>query len=193
MIENTELPHEHETELANPILDFENNQLLTDQIPRIDQVNYQQLEKNYLWMTLVQNAIFLAVLFGVGMIFLVTVFLDNFFINLIKFMGGWLLFAIALVTLSWLGFYRKGFALRERDVTYKTGLIFKSVTTIPFNRVQHCELKKGPFEELFTLSRLRVYTAGGMASDLSIPGLEPKIAENMKQFILKKTEEDEEE
>jgi membrane protein YdbS with pleckstrin-like domain len=179
--------------MENKTLDFENNQLLTDQIPRIDQVVYEPIEKNYLWMSLVQNAIFLMVLFGVGMIFLVTVFLDSFFLNLIKFMGAWLIFAIVLITLSWMGFYRKGFALRERDVTYKTGLIFKSITTIPFNRVQHCELKKGPMEEMFSISRLRIYTAGGMASDLSIPGLDPVKAESMKQFILKKTEEDEEE
>lgn len=175
------------------IIDFENNQLLSDQIPQMDYVSYEPLEKNLLWMSLVQNAIFLAVLFGVGMIFMVTLFLDSFFMSLLKFIGVWFIFGLALIILSWFGFYRKGFALRDRDITYKSGLIFRTVTSIPFNRVQHCELKKGPLEELFNISRLRVYTAGGMASDLTIPGLEPSKAESMKQFILKKTEEDEEE
>ena len=175
------------------IIDFENNQLLSDQIPQMDYVSYEPLEKNLLWMSLVQNAIFLAVLFGVGMIFMVTLFLDSFFMSLLKFIGAWFIFGLALIILNWLGFYRKGFALRDRDITYKSGLIFRTVTSIPFNRVQHCELKKGPLEELFNISRLRVYTAGGMASDLTIPGLEPSKAESMKQFILKKTEEDEEE
>ncbi len=175
------------------MIDFENQQILTEGLPELERVKYERLEMNFLWMSLLQNAIFLAVLFAVGLIFTLTIFFDSFLTSLVKMTGIWLVFSLLLLLLSYFGFYKKGYALRERDISYKTGLIFKSVTTIPFNRVQHCELKKGPLEELFDLARVRVYTAGGMASDLSIPGLNQVRAESLKQFILRKTEEDEEE
>lgn len=175
------------------MIDYDNQQIVTDSLPRLETVEYEPLQKNYLWMSMVQNAIFLMVLFGVGLIFTLTVFLSTFFATFLKMLGIWILFATLLILLTYFGFKRKGYALRERDISYKTGLIFKSVTTIPFNRVQHCELKKGPLEELFSITKLRVYTAGGMASDLAIPGLTQQRAESLKQFILNKTEEDEEE
>ena len=175
------------------MIDFENQQILTEGLPELERVKYERLEMNFLWMSLLQNAIFLAVLFAVGLIFTLTVFFGSFLTSFVKMIGIWLVLALLLFLLTYFGFYKKGYALRERDISYKTGLIFKSVTTIPFNRVQHCELKKGPLEELFNLAKVRVYTAGGMSSDLSIPGLNQVRAESLKQFILKKTEEDEEE
>lgn len=175
------------------MMDFENNQIITEELPRMEQVIYEPLKKNYLWMSITQNAIFLVVLFIVGLIVTLTAFLSSFFATFIKVLGAWLVFSVVLILLTWFGFRVKGFAVRQRDITYKSGLIFRSVVSVPFNRVQHCEIRKGPFEELFDLAKLKVYTAGGMASDLSIPGLDPARAESLKEFILMKTEEDEEE
>ncbi len=175
------------------MMDFENQQINTEVLPRMETVEYEPLKKNFLWMSLTQNAIFLVVLFAVGMIFTLTMFLSTFFASFLKMIGIWVVLAIGLVLLTWFGFRVKGFAVRDRDITYKTGLIFKSVISVPFNRVQHCEIRKGPFEELFDIAKLKVYTAGGAASDLSIPGLDPARAESLKEFILKKTEEEDEE
>ncbi|TVR83525.1 MAG: hypothetical protein EA409_02705 [Saprospirales bacterium] len=175
------------------MMDFENNQIITDELPRIEQVTYEPLKRNFLWMALTQNAIFLVVLFIIGLIVTLTAFLSAFFSTFLKVLGAWFVFSVVVMLLTWFGFRVKGFAVRQRDITYKSGLIFRSVISVPFNRVQHCEIRKGPFEELFDLAKLKVYTAGGMASDISIPGLDPARAESLKEFILMKTEEDEEE
>ena len=87
----------------------------------------------------------------------------------------------------------KGYAIRQRDIIYKKGWLWKSVTTVPFNRVQHCDIKQGLIERQFNLSSLNVYTAGGQNSDLTIPGLEFEMAEKYKAFILKTISSDEEE
>lgn len=107
---------------------------------------------------------------------------------------------IAIITVSMAsfllriyGFKRKKFAIRERDILYKEGLIWRSLTVVPFNRVQHAEVHQGPVERLFQLSRLKIYTAGGSTSDMTIAGLGPEEAYRMKHFILSKTSEDEEE
>ncbi len=58
--------------------------------------------------------------------------------------------------------------------------------TIPFNRIQHTEISRGPIERKYELSTLKIYTAGGSTSDLSIPGLEAEEAEQLKEFVAKK-------
>jgi uncharacterized protein len=48
-------------------------------------------------------------------------------------------------------------------------------------------------ERLFEMSSLRIYTAGGSSSDLSIPGLKPDQALKMRSYILKRAGGNEEE
>ena len=84
----------------------------------------------------------------------------------------------------------KGYVLREKDVIYRKGLIWRKRVHIPFNRVQHCEVAQNLIERSVNLSKLKIYTAGGSRSDLSIPGLLQEDALKMKQFILKRTQED---
>ena len=81
------------------------------------------------------------------------------------------------------GFKRRGYALRQRDITYKKGYLFHSQTTIPFNRIQHCETSQGPLSRAFGLMTLKVFTAGGASSDLRISGLRPDEANKLKEFI----------
>lgn len=84
------------------------------------------------------------------------------------------------------GYRRRSYALRDKDLTYKKGWIFYSTTTIPFNRIQHTEVSQGPLERRFELCSLKIYTAGGSTSDLSIPGLEEDEAQQLRDFIAKK-------
>lgn len=91
------------------------------------------------------------------------------------------------------GFQYKSYALRKKDIIYKSGWLWRSVTTVPFNRVQHVSIDQGPVERNFDLSKLKIYTAGGSASDMTIPGLSPSTADYLKEFIVKKTQADEEE
>lgn len=91
------------------------------------------------------------------------------------------------------GFHYKSYALREKDIVYNTGWLWRRVTTVPFNRVQHVSIDQGPVERNFDLSKLKIFTAGGNASDMTIPGLRPETANYLKEFIVKKTLADEEE
>lgn len=86
----------------------------------------------------------------------------------------------------YMGYYRRSYALSERDVTYRKGWIFYSTTTIPFNRIQHTEVSQGPIERRYNLSTLKIYTAGGSSSDMVIPGLEDEEAKQLRDFISEK-------
>jgi len=90
------------------------------------------------------------------------------------------------ITISILGFPKKGYLLREKDVSYKSGLITYKQISVTFNRIQHVEVSQGILGKLFQLSSVKIYTAGGNASDLSIPGLNVSDAQKLKAFISEK-------
>ena len=102
-------------------------------------------------------------------------------------------FLIFLFVLAYFGYFQMSYALREKDIFYKKGLIFRKSTVIPFNRIQHCEVNHGPIDRFFGLASLKIFTAGGVSSDLSIPGLSESKAHSLKDYIVGKTGLDEEE
>ena len=88
-----------------------------------------------------------------------------------------------LFWISTIAFRKKGYAIREKDVVFRKGLLATTTTIIPFNRIQHVALHEGVLSRMYDLSELQVYTAGGSSSDLHISGL-PKIqAEKIKTFL----------
>jgi uncharacterized protein len=100
--------------------------------------------------------------------------------------GVLILFIGLLFWLGTLGFRKKGYALREKDILYKKGIIATTTTIIPFNRIQHVALHEGVLDRMYDLSELQIYTAGGSSSDLSIVGLPKELAERIKTFLLNK-------
>ncbi|RMD99456.1 MAG: hypothetical protein D6816_14930 [Bacteroidetes bacterium] len=76
-----------------------------------------------------------------------------------------------------------GYALRAHDIMYKSGVFWHSTTVIPYSRIQHVEISQGPIQSAFGIATLRIYTAGGTRSDLTIEGLERKRANEIKEFI----------
>ena len=81
---------------------------------------------------------------------------------------------------------KKAYAVRERDILYKSGVFWRTVTAIPFNRIQHVEKSSTPLDRKFHLATLQLFTAGGSGGDLKIHGLSEKTAEKLRTFILKK-------
>jgi len=110
------------------------------------------------------------------------------------YIGGFItLVALWIVMYNGISFQYMGYALREKDITFKSGWLWRGMTTVPFNRVQHCDLKQGVLDRRFGLSKLTIYTAGGQSTDLMIPGLLPETAERLKAYILQSTEQASEE
>ena len=99
------------------------------------------------------------------------------------------LFSIWMVFYNGLAYHYMSYAVREKDISYKSGWLWKSMTTVPFNRVQHCDIRQGIIDRRFGLAKLTIYTAGGQSTDLMIPGLLPDTAEKLKIFILRSTEQ----
>lgn len=78
----------------------------------------------------------------------------------------------------------KQYALREHDLNFQSGLIFRSLVSQPILRIQHIEIKRGPIERKAGLATLQVFSAGGISHTFNIPGLEYENAVSLRQFIL---------
>lgn len=163
---------------------FENLQVEPHQLPDIRQISWTPLEKAYVKYSIVSNLSILGtltiILLGLGF---THTFFDSWKWPLIG-SGLLLTWAITAILFSIMGYQHKAYAIRQRDVLYKTGWIWRKSTILPFNRVQHCEVSQGPIERLFGLATLEIFTAGGSSSDMQIPGLIPETAHSIKDYII---------
>lgn len=170
---------------------FSNSVILPEDLPQIKQELFNTLDKKYLKILLVRTALFALILFGAFAAFLF--FSEE---ELPKFLLILTISAIVLLivwsaTVTVLGFPRKGYLLRENDISFKKGLIAFKQTSVPFNRIQHVEVNQGILAKLLKLSSVKIYTAGGTSSDLSIPGLPVETAHKLKAFLSEKISEHE--
>lgn len=73
-----------------------------------------------------------------------------------------------------------GYLVREHDLSMRSGVVSRSVATVPFARVQHVSIGRGPADRRFGLATLQLRTAGGQ---IAIPGLGHERAERLKQLV----------
>jgi membrane protein YdbS with pleckstrin-like domain len=174
-------------------MNFQNNQITTTDIPQAEDVIYEKLDPAYrkvsIWGTSILFSVFFIIYFGIGWVKQELFEFPYIMIAMIL----WSVLTGLFILLAIKGYDFEGFALREKDVLYKSGIFFRSTIIIPFSRVQHCEIEQGPIDRMFGLAELSLYTAGGSSSDLSIPGLTLDKANALKIFITNRVAADEEE
>lgn len=95
-----------------------------------------------------------------------------------------LLFGGFLFWINRIAFKKRGFAVREKDLLYRSGILATTTTIVPFNRIQHIAVNEGVFSRMYGLAALEIYTAGGSSSDLTISGIEREKAISIKEFLM---------
>lgn len=78
---------------------------------------------------------------------------------------------------------RLGYAVDGGLLRVVRGWLFHSDTIVPFVRVQHIDVNRGPFDKLFGTATLVVHTAGTHNSIVSLPGLSPDTAAAIRDDI----------
>jgi membrane protein YdbS with pleckstrin-like domain len=77
------------------------------------------------------------------------------------------------------------YAIDDTFLVARFGILVRQEKVIPVNRLQHVDLVRGPIERLFGLATLIVHTAGTDAVAFHLPGLEPSVAQSMRDHILR--------
>ena len=169
---------------------FDNPPIDMAALPSTETIEYKKLDSGFLWVMFFRSNVFFMIFTVPALIIL---FVKNEFelMTWVYIILGWFLLWVLSNVIIPFKFKKKGYAVRQHDIIYKTGLWWKKKVIVPFNRIQHCEVKQGPFSKIFGLRSLTVYTAGGGSSDLKVAGLPEDNAEQVKEFVLRRiTSED---
>ena len=78
---------------------------------------------------------------------------------------------------------RLGYAIDGRLLRTVRGWLFHTDTVVPFVRVQHIDVTRGPVDKLFGTASLVVHTAGTHNSVVILPGLSPERAAEIREAI----------
>lgn len=99
------------------------------------------------------------------------------------FAGGVALVLLALAAaLPPIAYERWHYALRERDLWIRRGILLRSVSVIPYRRLQFVDTEQGPLARLFGLAELVVHTAAPGTSG-RVPGLDAEDAERLRERL----------
>ena len=163
---------------------FENPEVPPDSLPSVDTVQWQALDPAY------QRLRQLQALVAVGAtaipLMLITIFAGLELLQAVLIWLPWSVLSAALLLWPTLSLPKRGYVVRDRDILFRHGVIWRSVTAIPFNRIQHVETRSTPFDRKFALETLQLFTAGGSGGDLKIDGLADQTAEQLRIFVLQK-------
>jgi len=163
---------------------FQNPEIDLTLLPRAEDLEWQGLHAAFKKRLRVHMAIVIAI---VAVAFAVPSFIPGVPIPVI--LSLWASLAIVTtLTMIWpaLAVPRRGYAVRDKDIVFRKGILWRSVTAIPFNRIQHVETSSDPLDRKFDLATLQLFTAGGSGGDLKIDGLGKDVAEQLRAFILEK-------
>jgi membrane protein YdbS with pleckstrin-like domain len=163
---------------------FQNPEIAPSELPGTDDVQWQTLDPSYKGLRRLQNS--LGIVAAAVPLVTVTVAANLPLLHAVILFACWILLAALLLTWPGISLPKRGYVLRDKDILFRKGVIWRSVTAIPFNRIQHVETSSTPFDRKFDLATLQLFTAGGSSGDLKIDGLSTAVAEQLRVFILEK-------
>ncbi|MBM6614852.1 PH domain-containing protein [Desemzia sp. RIT804] len=89
-------------------------------------------------------------------------------------------FIIAMILIPYRYQYHR-YEITPEDLSFQEGYIFRTITHVPINRIQHIETEQGPFLRKEKLMEMVIHTA---ASSHHISGLDIEEAVNLRQQII---------
>lgn len=95
-----------------------------------------------------------------------------------------ILLAVLVVAIAPGRIYRRlRYRLDPRLLQVVRGWLFHTDTIVPLVRVQHLDVVRGPFDKMFGTASLVVHTAGTLNSTVTLPGLAPERATEIRDVI----------
>jgi membrane protein YdbS with pleckstrin-like domain len=171
------------------MLDFQNNTLDIEDLPRFEEVEGHSVASAYLKVLRIVYVFWFVVFMG-GLLIL------HFKVNppsllFYPILGVLVLIFVLIIIEIEKGFQKRKFGIREKDIIFQKGFFVFKETIVPYKRIQHVEVRQGLLFKAFKLFTLKIYTAGSSTGDLSIKGLNQANSDKIKAQILKVADLDE--
>lgn len=161
---------------------FSNEPIPTDHLPRLTDDAFVPVDPRHLRVSLTGVAL-VATIVAIVTAMIATQIDQKVLPLLIG--GGVLLLLVLVAVVRVLEVRRLAYQLREHDLSLRSGVITHRVESLPFSRVQHVNVNRGPIERSLGLATLQVSTAG---PDISIPGLTQADAERIKLLVTERAD-----
>jgi membrane protein YdbS with pleckstrin-like domain len=161
---------------------FTNEHININELPKFEEVILTKIHPSY-WKVICIN---LSIFLGLVAIGLTTLCLFNKEFSPYAWLIAlcYLAFAALLFLLYRSSYLKRGYALREKDIIYKSGIIAEKTKIIPRNRIQHVALDEGLFSRIYKLGTLQLNTADGVAGQIRIAGLPIDDAKTIKEALI---------
>lgn len=72
------------------------------------------------------------------------------------------------------------YEVRTDSLFLERGVVTRVRTVVPYVRIQHVDVSRGPVERTLGLASVVVYTAGSRGADVTIPGVPPERADDLQ-------------
>ncbi len=165
-----------------------NRQIWAEDIQPIEDLSFAPVERSYLKVVAIRIICVYIILMGA--ILLIPAFWDTWLPALIADAVLAVAFAVNLAFTRKIYDF-KGFALRERDISYRSGIFFTSITTVPFCKIQQVSIRMNPVSRIFKLYYVDVINGSQSAmNQLTVPGLTLEKAEQLKSLLINKADTD---
>ncbi|RXK49271.1 PH domain-containing protein [Halorientalis pallida] len=111
--------------------------------------------------------------------------IDRFVLGFSPLLGPGVAVALATLEVVYIqALYRSwGYRLDDDALELERGVVTKVETAVPYVRVQHVDTQRGPLDRLLGLGQVVVYTAGSRGADVTIPGLKPDQARELRNRL----------
>lgn len=142
----------------------------------------QPVEPSYKNALRARAAVFWVPLFVAALVVNATALADTPFSGIVPVIIG--LIGLGGILVAPERIYRRlGYAIDPRLLRTVRGWLFHTDTVVPFVRVQHIDVTRGPFDKMFGTATLVVHTAGTHNSIVTLPGLSPERAAEIREAI----------
>ena len=81
-----------------------------------------------------------------------------------------------------------GYALAEEHLLWRSGIMFRSLSVIPYGRMQYVDTSQGPIARHFGIAEVQLHTASA-STDATINGLPVAEAEHLRQVLSERGEQ----
>ena len=160
---------------------FTNSQIDITALPKLEDLELEPISPKY--FTIIIINVLVTYLSFIGALIALKYFIkddDGYHTVFWYILTTLILASIFQMIIYKLGFKKRKYALREKDIIYSSGYIVNNTTTLPLNRIQHLEIKRSFMARRLGLATLKIYPAGESGGDIAIKGLLNTIAE--KQY-----------
>lgn len=163
-----------------------NRQIWPDDVQPVENLEFQPVEPIY---TRVLTArIILSYIIFIGLAFIILAFEESYRWWILLGVEAILVIALVINLVLVHKIYDfKGYALRDKDISYRSGIFFSSVKTVPFSKIQQVSVRTNPIARMFGLSYLDIVNGSqSSVNQITIPGLTSDDAERIKALLINK-------